>query len=113
MRYGDDHAQQHGVPGGPLGADQIGGDDGLAVARLQRVQAPQPDGNECGSNQKPGAQMLGRDQFGKSAPRRLLPIGLEMHLSRSRRCRLRRRATNAATATAPVWLGAYLDFSLT
>jgi hypothetical protein len=90
MRCGNDRAQQNSVPRGSFGTHQIGGDDGFSVARFQRVQPSQTDGNECRGKQKPGAQMLGRDQFGKSAAWRLLLIGLEMHEGRRRRCRLRR-----------------------
>ena len=63
----------------PPGADEIGGDNGLAVARLQSVKPPQTDGDESRGEQEPCAQILGLNQFGKSATGRLLQIGLEMH----------------------------------
>ena len=59
MRYGDDQAQQNGMARGSLGTDKVSGDDCLAVAGLQRMQASQADGNECRGKQEPDAQMLG------------------------------------------------------
>jgi hypothetical protein len=52
----------------------------------KRVKPSQADGNEGRGEQEPCAQMLGLNQLGKSASRRLLPIGLEMHAGRMRRC---------------------------
>jgi hypothetical protein len=60
----------------------------LPWPRLQRVQPSQTDGNEGRGEQEPCAQMLGLNQLRESAARRLLPIGLEMHGRRCRRCML-------------------------
>jgi hypothetical protein len=79
MRHGNDHSKQNRMTCRPLGAHKVGGDNGLAVARLQRVQSSQADGYEGRGEQEPRAQAFGLNQLGKSAAGRLLSIGLKMH----------------------------------
>ena len=102
MRGGDDEAEQQGMPRRASRANQVGGDDRLAVAGFKRVQRSQPEGDEGGRDEEPETQAAGGDQFGERAARGCLLVGLEMQglqavdsvewqpLGRSRRwCRAR------------------------
>ena len=45
MGEGDGEAQENGLAGGAPRADQIGADDGLAVARREGVEGPESEGH--------------------------------------------------------------------
>ena len=78
MRGGDDETEQQGMPRGAPRADQVGGDDRLAVAGFKRVQRSQPEGNEAGSDEEPETHAAGRDQLSERAARGCLLVGLEV-----------------------------------
>ena len=78
MRGGDDETEQQGMPRGAPRADQVGRYDRLAVARFQRVQRAQPEGDEGGCDQEPQTQAAGSDQLSERAARGRLLIGLQV-----------------------------------
>ena len=78
VRGGDDQAEQQGMPRRASRADQVGGDDGLAVAGFKRVQRSQSEGDEGGCDEEPETQAAGSDQLGERAARGRLLIGLEV-----------------------------------
>ncbi len=65
------------MPRGAPRADQVGRDDRLAMARFERVQGAQPEGNEGGCDQEPQTQAAGRDQLSERAARGCLLISLQ------------------------------------
>ena len=54
---GDGGSQQSGMLHVAAGSDQIGGNDGLAMTRLQSVQRTQPEGDGDSGHQPSGAQL--------------------------------------------------------
>ena len=87
MRDSDDQAKKKSMTRCSLRSDEIGGDDRLAMTRLQGVETSKADGYESRREQKPCAEVLRLNQFGESASRSLLTIDLEMHLRKG--CRRR------------------------
>ena len=84
MRGGDDQAEQQGMPRCSPRADQVGSDDGLAVAGLKRVQCSQSQGDKAGGDEEPETHAAGGDQLSEGAARGRLLVGLEaQRLSRS------------------------------
>ena len=56
---GDHAAEEHGIAHGAAAAHEVGGDDRLAVARLQAVGGPGHEGQRQGSEDDAGAQLFG------------------------------------------------------
>ena len=67
---GDDESQDHGMPGGAARAHEIGGDDRLAVAGLERMEGAEAHGHHQRQGDDARAQLAHGDELGEGVPRR-------------------------------------------
>src|SRR5439155_22101379 len=84
MRRRNNHAQQASVTRGASRSYQVGGHNGLAVPRFERMQGAQSGGDERGGEEKPETELPLRQQFRKAIAGRSLFVSFKRDLARLR-----------------------------
>src|ERR1700723_1522102 len=82
MRRGHDRAEQHRMAGLAVRSNQIGGDESLAMPRLERMKSTQYGCYKGGHSHEQEISAFRADKLGKGAARRTLAVCLEYDAAR-------------------------------